>query len=622
MRNKFLLFFLTLLFFLPSAFAGNDQNLISNGDFSQVTENGLPAEWSTYAYFTDSGVTHFSCDGETAEIYNLDRNDARFCQTVAVDPNSYYQITCRVKVDDASLSGEGANISIDNTFTHSNTIRESDGEWMNLTLCGLTGTDQTEVNVLLRLGFYGAENSGRVWFDDVSMVKLDSAPADISVQSFATIAPSGSTNSEEEENSANYETQNELILLLTVLVLCGMFAVYKQMKWQRPELTASSTRSFLWIALICALVVRCIIAVSLRGFYWDINCFEAWSYRIFHTGVFDFYSADYFCDYPPVYMLLLWPAEALRSLFGIGYDSAAHWLLVKAIPVLCDLGGAVVLFRFARKHAGERIALMLAMLYAFNPVAVIDSAAWGQVDSVFTLMLVVAVTLLVEKRFSAALPIYALAVLTKPQSLLFAPIGLCAIVILIMRAEKSDRKNLLKTCGIGIGAAFAVLVLIAAFFSGGTNPITWLWNLYSGTVSGYKYVTINAMNVYELFSLNWTPVSSAETVTIVASVCMALSYLYAFFLAIRSKKSHHLYLAAACFISLLFAFGPMMHERYAFPAILLLLFAFAVCKDKRILYILAVFTAGQFINITLILQDGLHDSICAGIYFYHALKYF
>ena len=105
------------------------------------------------------------------KIYNLDFNDARFCQAVPVEPGAYYQITCRVKAEAYDIAGEGANISIDNTFSKSNTARETDGEWVNLTLTGQAGPDQTEVVVLLRVGFYGAESRVRAWFDDVRMVK-------------------------------------------------------------------------------------------------------------------------------------------------------------------------------------------------------------------------------------------------------------------------------------------------------------------------------------------------------------------------------------------------------------------------------------------------------------------
>ena len=89
------------------------------------------------------------------------------------------------------------------------------------------------------------------------------------------------------------------------------------------------------MAMLFALILRCAIALSVRGYAVDINCFEAWAYRMLHTGPLEFYSdPNYFCDYPPVYLLLLWPMEALRTAFGIAYDSNAHWLMIKLAPAL------------------------------------------------------------------------------------------------------------------------------------------------------------------------------------------------------------------------------------------------------------------------------------------------
>lgn len=116
-------------------------------------------------------------------------------------------------------------------------------------------------------------------------------------------------------------------------------AVYtQQFRRARGELRARSARGILAVAMLFALILRCAIALSVRGYAVDINCFEAWAYRMLHTGPLEFYSdPNYFCDYPPVYLLLLWPMEALRTAFGIAYDSNAHWLMIKLAPILFDL---------------------------------------------------------------------------------------------------------------------------------------------------------------------------------------------------------------------------------------------------------------------------------------------
>src|SRR5262245_34819832 len=70
--------------------------------------------------------------------------------------------------------------------------------------------------------------------------------------------------------------------------------------------------------------------------------------------------------------------------------------LVKLPGVLAAAGVAVMLFPYSRRDldgkfgavwTGERLGLIAAAIYLFNPGTVFNSAVWGQVDSVGTLVL-------------------------------------------------------------------------------------------------------------------------------------------------------------------------------------------------------------------------------------------
>ena len=69
--------------------------------------------------------------------------------------------------------------------------------------------------------------------------------------------------------------------------------------------------------------------------------------------------------------------------------------LVKVPGILADAGVAWVLFLYARRFgdgwlgswSGERLGVVAAVIYLFNPGTIFNSAVWGQVDSVGTLAL-------------------------------------------------------------------------------------------------------------------------------------------------------------------------------------------------------------------------------------------
>src|SRR5699024_1321656 len=132
-------------------------------------------------------------------------NDARFAQTVAVEPDTLYRITCVCRASGIGDAGAGATISIENTFSYSNAVRDTGGEWETLELYGRTGEDQTELTVFLRVGGYSAESAGEAWFDDVEIAAVDAAPDGVAVASFAPI--SSDVGSDEAESPAEAATE-------------------------------------------------------------------------------------------------------------------------------------------------------------------------------------------------------------------------------------------------------------------------------------------------------------------------------------------------------------------------------------------------------------------------------
>ena len=58
---KIFLIFLLLTVFLSCGIA-NAENLLMNGSFEELDENGMPVGWSSDAYVQDTGYTFFSVE--------------------------------------------------------------------------------------------------------------------------------------------------------------------------------------------------------------------------------------------------------------------------------------------------------------------------------------------------------------------------------------------------------------------------------------------------------------------------------------------------------------------------------------------------------------------------------
>ena len=613
------IFALTLLISLP-CLAETGENLVANGDFSELDSMGLPRDWGRAMWFTDEGVSNLyvsedGYDGNCIVVVNADANDARFTQTIPVEPNSIYRFSCMVKADGCGTEGYGASLSFDSTFTYSEIVYDTMGEWRELTVYGRSGEDQDSVILMARVGGYSNINTGRAFFDNISCVKVDEAdvPQGAEIVSISP-AKSSSNNSSTEEDTSTVPARNtEAYVLLAALY--GIFILAFARRSNRFSRARLSARGLFVIGMAAAFIVRVILAMRVRGYNTDINCFSAWSERMFNLGPAKFYSEEYFCDYPPGYMLLLWIPAALRRLMGLEVQSPEHLLLLKLIPIVCDLVGAALIWRVMRKRrANYNLAAGLALLYALNPAVFIDSAAWGQIDSIFTLLIALCALCAIDEKYIHSLIAFAMAMLVKPQAMLFGPLGLFAILVFLIR--KRDGRKIVEFL-IGAACALGLIYLAAFVFCVGTaqgvldaitRPVGWVVNLYRETLGSYAYITINALNLYQLLNFNWARMDTMPVWSNIAWALFAIAYVYAIFLCVKSKKKHHLLLAGAVLITFIFTFGPMIHERYVFPALLLLTLYYAFEQDRRVLLSLTLLTITVAMNELLVLQGGITEA--------------
>ena len=615
MKRLFSLFLIlmALTACLPAYAQAADENLVYNGDFSLLDSSGMPRGWQKEMWHTDAGVSHLylseeGYEGNCIAVVNADANDARFVQTIDVERDSIYRFSCMVKAEDCGAEGYGATISFADCFSYSEEVLDTEGEWKRITVYGRTGKKQDEVTMMLRVGGYGSLGTGKAFFDNAEVYLVEKAPEGAEVLPLSTVDSSSNSSSAAAADDGAPARNTEAWLLMAVLYCLLVLAIARRSS--RIRSAGFNAQAVLILGLSLAFVLRMFISVAVRGYNTDINCFSAWSERIFSNGPGSFYAPDYFCDYPPGYMLLLWPAAALRYVLGASYQGAAHLLLIKFLPIACDILGAVLVWRFAKKHrVHSNIALLLSLFYAFNPAAIIDSAAWGQIDSILALLIAICAIEAAEERYIPSLIAFAGAMLIKPQALLFAPLGLFAIIVYLIRS-KSPKK--LKEFAVGVLAALGLLYIFALLFNGFEGgvfgPVNWLVELYSSTLGSYSYITVNALNLYQLLDMNWVATDSVRAWVIFAWCMFAAAYLYSAFICAAAKKKQHILLAGGLLLSLIYCFGPKIHERYIFPAMLLLLLAYACDRDKRLLASLTVMTAVAAMNEILVLQGGMTEA--------------
>lgn len=380
----------------------------------------------------------------------------------------------------------------------------------------------------------------------------------------------------------------------------------------------SSARRARWLplaaVLLAALAVRCGLALVSEGYSSDVACFSAWALRLAEKGPGAFYAPDYFADYPPGYMLLLWPVGLIARALELEAGGKAMGFLICVVPILCDLGLSALLWSIARRRFGEQRALRFAAFAAFCPALLYDTAVWKQVDGVFCLLLVAAFLLLEEKKWLPAAVLYGFALAVKPQALLFGPVLAAAFLAPLLAARQ--RRPALTALGRGAaGAALALAAVLAcALPFWGSQDAGWLWEKYTSTASSYPYASVNGYNLLTLFGANWQPQDAPAlgpvTWQMLGAAGIVLATAALVFLSWRSWKAGRFspLLLAAFYGVAVFTLSHRMHERYIIPALLLVLAAAARWGDKRLLGAFGLLSLSSLVNLAMVLtSNGTED---------------
>jgi len=385
-----------------------------------------------------------------------------------------------------------------------------------------------------------------------------------------------------------------------VLLLAAALAVFGLLFWLGQAKGMPEGKAFAVLALAGAVALRLVIAALSPGYPTDMACFTGWAKALAENGCPAFYTSGMFADYPPGYLYVLLVTGRLASLLGVDLATAFGGFFVRLPAILLDAALACVLYRAGRKALGERGAMALLLIAAFNPASMLDSAAWGQVDSALTILLVLSFLLLKQQKKLGAAAVFGLAVLVKPQALIAGPVFALGYVFPLLDGGKGRLlKNLADTA---LGALLALLVIfVGSLPFKGSQDTFYVFRRMLETATSYPYGSANAFNLIALLGGNWVPDS---TVVLGLSIKqwgilgILLSFAFVLVLAVRARKrgTLSLPLLAALFLTLVFTLGHNMHERYLFPALFLLLLALAEIRDRRLLTAHHALSAALFLN--------------------------
>lgn len=351
----------------------------------------------------------------------------------------------------------------------------------------------------------------------------------------------------------------------------------------------------------------------------DVNTFKAWALTA-SNDLFNFYQNAGFADYPPVYVYILSVVGSIAKITGIANSAALFSVFIRIPAILCDIAIAYIIYiKSLQIKNNGKFALFAASLFLFNPAVFQNSSAWGQVDSVFSLLVILTLWLLSEQKYSYAAAIFAASILMKPQAIIISPVIAYFLIYKLVKKQINIAQIIYSLLAF-IASAFIIVYPLSA-----GRKISWIYELYKNTASQYPYASLNAFNLFALLGANFKQDNikllfmsyNSWGLFFIISTCIFAAFLYYRIyknnnnikfknkneVSVLENKLNGFAFAAASLIYIsVFMLSSRMHERYLFIAIPLSLFAYFLIDDIRFLYIYSSVSLLSFINCAAVLH--------------------
>jgi Gpi18-like mannosyltransferase len=263
-----------------------------------------------------------------------------------------------------------------------------------------------------------------------------------------------------------------------------------------------------------------------------------------------------FSGYTPLYLYMLTLSYYVNRWLDISVLT-----VVKIIPIFFDFFGAFWLAKIVQiKYPGKTIGGLAALAYLFLPTVFINSAMWGQIDSIHTSFMLASLYFLLKRRDNWAMIAFGLGMSIKFQTIFMAP----ALLILVLLGY-------LSFASIFLIPAVYIITILPAWALG--RSIWELLTLFLFQVNSFEELTLNAPTLYALFSNSAGYLLNTPAILLaIAIVMLAVFAVYKMRPTLDPGLIIHL---CACAVLLTPYVLPKMHERYFYTAeVFCLLLAF------------------------------------------------
>lgn len=236
----------------------------------------------------------------------------------------------------------------------------------------------------------------------------------------------------------------------------------------------------------------------------DVKYYTSAMNSLLDNGFFGYYDRAKIV-YPPFFNYVYCLLGQLLRLFHVPLTHMAKLplFMLKLPQTACDYLTAMFLYRTGARR-DDRLGFSLCCLYILNPAVIFDSAYVGQVDSIYSLFVLLTIWCVIKRRSDIGCFLFVIGFLFKYQTVFIFPVlllGLLQEVFFIDFGWKKFRHYLLFGC-LSITLAFAAYLPFIYDIVGGRFAPELMFGTVHASIKGYANCSSNAYNLWTLLGYN------------------------------------------------------------------------------------------------------------------------
>lgn len=379
--------------------------------------------------------------------------------------------------------------------------------------------------------------------------------------------------------------------------------------------------ALLLVFLIIGLILRLIFVFAVKGYRPDNNVFIALFEYIKNNGfVSRYYTVNGTGVFPISYYIYAFMGVFYNA--GLTSTSVMTPFLLKLPLVIADLITAFILYKLAEKYVNSYVAIVVAGFVCVFPVFIFASSVWATQYALLTMFLALSLYFVARKNHVALIGCYSAALLTHKDAVYLWPLFAVFVIysfvkaVICIRAEKigsfvaiwknPDTRPAF-TIPVSVFGFLIISYLISLpvlIHSFGAGFFTFIYRIYLAPLGSFTNFGHNALGIFNLFMRNGVDIGSKfpKVVFIVLFAAIVTGIVLLVYLS-KKNRANLIYLAAYILLTLATYFVGFS-EFSLLPVLTILLLAFLLIRDKRILMIFAILSVAIIVNASAVMASA------------------